>query len=338
MNKTTLHRARINKKDEFYTCYKDIEKEMQYYITHLKDKIVYCNCDNPRYSAFWKYFHINFSKLSLKELRASYLSFSEKNYAYIYRGGNDANIEECERIEINGDGDFQCEACRELLRTSDIIITNPPFSVFREYVALLIQYKKDFIIIGNQNALTYKEIFPLVKNNKIWYGASIHSGDRTFIVPDSYPLEAVGCGITVHGEKFIRVKGVRWFTNVEYKDRYKRLILTCKYDPSKYPFYDNIDAINVDKVSDIPMDYNGIMGVPITFFDKYNPKQFEILGCTANPESNDVKKRKRSDKACRLIKEGRLKGAKCVGGNSNIYIDEDNYVHVIYHRLLIRRK
>lgn len=239
---------------------------------------------------------------------------------------------------LEGNGDFRNQECLDLLDEADIVVTNPPFSLFREYVAVLMEHDKKFLIIGNQNALTYKEVFPLIKANKIWYGASIHSGDRKFNVPDDYPLNASGCGIDDNGKKFIRVKGVRWFTNMDYTARHEKMILWMNYTPEMYPTYDNIDAINVDKTEQIPMDYDGIMGVPITFFDKYNPDQFEILGCTANPESNSVEKRPRSDKALELIKKGRLKGAKCVGGNSNIFIDKDDYVHVLYHRLLIRKK
>jgi hypothetical protein len=181
---------------------------------------------------------------------------------------------------LKGDGDFRSQECVALLKQADIVVTNPPFSLFREYVAQLMEYKKMFLIIGNVNALTYKEIFPLVKENKIWLGESIHSGDRKFVVPDYYPLNAAGCGVDENGCRFIRVKGVRWFTNILTKtsQRLEELTLYKRYMPDDYPKYDNYDAIEVSKVAEIPMDYEGYMGVPITFLDKYNPRQFEIVG------------------------------------------------------------
>ena len=334
-----LHKARNAKSDEFYTQFTDISKELVYYKPHFKDKTVLCNCDDPTWSAFWKYFHLNFSALGLKKLISTHYDKTEPTYKMEYTGGDDDNnIEAGVKTPLEGNGDFRNQECLDILDEADIVVTNPPFSLFREYVSVLVEHEKKFLIIGNQNAVTYKEIFPLIKENKIWYGASIHSGDRKFNVPDNYPLEAAGCGIDEDGKRFIRVKGVRWFTNLDYPARHENLVLYMSYSPEEYPMYDNIDAINVDKTDRIPMDYNGIMGVPITFLDKYNPDQFEILGCTANPESNSVEKRPRSEKALLLIKQGRLKGAKCVGGNSNIIIDADDYVHVLYHRLLIRKK
>ena len=333
-----LHKAKGAKNDEFYTQLTDVSKELMHYKQHFKDKIVFCNCDDPTWSAFWKYFHLNFETLGLKKLISTHYDKTEPTYKMEYEGGDDNNIEVGVKTPLEGNGDFRNQECLDLLDEADIVVTNPPFSLFREYVACLMEHKKKFVIIGNQNAVTYKEIFPLIKENKVWYGASIHSGDRKFNVPDNYPLEAAGCGIDKDGKRFIRVKGVRWFTNLDYPARHENLILWMNYLPEEYPMYDNIDAINVDKTERIPMDYDGIMGVPITFLDKYNPDQFEILGCTANPESNSVEKRPRSEKALLLIKQGRLKGAKCVGGNSNIIIDADDYVHVLYHRLLIRKK
>jgi hypothetical protein len=179
---------------------------------------------------------------------------------------------------LKGNGDFRSDECIELLKQADIVVTNPPFSLFREYVAQLVQYDKKFIIIGNVNSITYKEIFPLIKENRLWLGASIHSGDREFAVPDSYPLNAAGYRVDENGKKYIRVKGVRWFTNLDYPERHEELVLYKRYTPEEYPKYDNYDAINVDKTVEIPYDYDGIMGVPITFIDKYNPEQFEILG------------------------------------------------------------
>ena len=179
---------------------------------------------------------------------------------------------------LKGDGDFRSTECVELLKQADIVITNPPFSLFREYIAQLIKYEKKFIILGNVNALSYKETFTLIKENKVWLGYSIHSGDREFGVPDYYPLNAAGCRIDENGKKYIRVKGVRWFTNIDYSERHEDLVLYKTYNSEEFPKYDNYDAIEVSKTADIPMDFDGVMGVPITFLDKFNPDQFEILG------------------------------------------------------------
>ena len=180
--------------------------------------------------------------------------------------------------ELKGDGDYRSAECLELLKEADIVVTNPPFSKFREYIGTLMEYGKKFIIIGNVNAIAYKEIFPLLKDDQMWIGASIHSGDRAFYVPDDYPMNASGCGIDENGRRFIRVKGVRWYTNLDIKQRHEELILVNRYSVENYPKYENFDAINVDRVVDIPCDYDGIMGVPITFMDKYSPDQFKIIG------------------------------------------------------------
>jgi len=287
-----LSKAKKNKKDEFYTQLTDIEKELKHYKRNFKDKVVFCNCDDPRVSNFFHYFSYNFEKLGLKRLittcyknqNVDLFSQNESEQAvYLeYEGDkNRNNIPDPEEIGIKtlkGDGDFRSEECIELLKQADIVVTNPPFSLFREYVAQLVEYDKKILIIGNLNAITYKEIFKLIKENKLWFGASIHSGDREFGVPDSYPLEAAGYRIDNEGRKFIRVKGVRWFTNLDYKERHEDLILYKKYNAKEYPKYDNYDAINVNKAKEIPMDYDDVMGVPITFMDKYNPDQFEIIG------------------------------------------------------------
>ena len=188
------------------------------------------------------------------------------------------DIEEIGQEFFVGDGDFRSKESIALLKKADIIVTNPPFSLFREYVSQLAAYDKKFLIIGNINAVTYKETFKLIKDNKMWLGASIHSGDREFGVPDDYPLKAAGYRVDGNGKKFIRVKGVRWFTNLDYKERHEDLVLYKKYSPEEYPKYENYDAIEVSRTANIPMDYDGKMGVPITFLDKYNPDQFEILG------------------------------------------------------------
>ena len=316
-----LIKAGRNKKDEFYTQLADIEIEMKHYRKHFKDKVVFCNCDDPYESNFFKYFAMNFNYLGLKKLFATcYMGspligeqFEQISLFDILHSEENApkkfpyKIEITEVVDVNedgavdltdveyllrnknnvltllnGDGDFRSEECIEILKHADIVVTNPPFSLFREYVSQLFQYKKHFIIIGNLNALTYKEIFPLIRDNKMWMGYSIHSGDREFRVPADYPLNAASHRIDEKGNKYIRVKGVRWFTNLDYIERHKDLELWKKYLPKEYPKYDNYDAINVDKTAEIPEDYFGVMGVPITFLDKYNPEQFEILGMAAS--------------------------------------------------------
>ena len=193
--------------------------------------------------------------------------------------GGELDFDNIEVKPLKGDGDFRSEECIELLKQSDIVVTNPPFSLFREYVSQLFEYDKKFLIIGNQNAITYKEFFPLLKDNKVWLGCSIHNGDREFQVPDYYNISK-NYRIDEQGRKFIKVRGPRWFTNLDYRERHEELPLYKKYTPEEYPKYDNYDAIEVSKTKEIPCDYNGVMGVPITFLDKYCPEQFEILGAT----------------------------------------------------------
>jgi hypothetical protein len=269
---------------------------MKHYKNHFKDKVVYCNCDDPRVSNFFHFFSYNFEKLGLKKLITTcYKSqsmdlFSESDSEqaiYLEYDGdkNNNNVPDPEEIgivELKADGDFRSAESIELLKQADIVVTNPPFSLFRDFVSQLDEHDKKFVIIGNVNAITYKETFRLIKENKLWLGASIHSGDREFGVPDDYPLTAASSRIDEDGNKFIRVKGVRWFTNLDYKERHEDLILYKSYTPEEFPTYDNYDAINVNKTKDIPLDFKGVMGVPITFLDKYNPDQFEILGLSAS--------------------------------------------------------
>ncbi|MHB1769499.1 MAG: adenine-specific methyltransferase EcoRI family protein [Minisyncoccota bacterium] len=308
----SLHGAKKAKKDEFYTQLVDIEKELKHYKGQFRGKVVYCNCDDPFESNFFKYFAANFNALGLKKLITTSFVKSpiaggqlplfeveglkpsgKEPFKIEIREVPDAdgdgaiNLDDVKYLlkhdkntatPLHGNGDFRSEECVELLEGADIVVTNPPFSLFREYISQLVEHDKKFLIIGNINAVTYKEVFPLIKENKVWLGASIHSGDREFRVPDNYPLEAAGYRVDAEGNKYIRVKGVRWFTNLDYEERHEDLVLYKKYSPKEYPKYDNYDAINVDKTVDIPMDYKGDIGVPITFLDKYNPDQFEILG------------------------------------------------------------
>lgn len=308
---TALRKASKAKKDEFYTQLVDIEKELKHYKSQFRGKVVYCNCDDPFESNFFKYFAANFNALGLKKLvTTSYVKspiaggqlplfeveglkpsgkepFKIEIREVPDADGNGAiNLDDVKYLlqhdkntatPLRGNGDFRSEECVELLKTADIVVTNPPFSLLRQYIAQLVEYDKKFVIIGNINAVTYREIFPLIKENKMWLGASIHSGDREFRVPDDYPLNAAGYRVDNEGNKYIRVKGVRWFTNLDYEERHERLVLYKKYTKKEYPKYDNYDAIEISKTADIPMDYAGVLGVPITFLDKYSPEQFEIV-------------------------------------------------------------
>lgn len=289
MDNSALTAARAAKKDEFYTQLTDIERELAHYKEHFKGKTVLCNCDDPRVSNFFRYFTLNFEYLGLKRVIATcYKSQSvdlfsthdcEQAVYQIYEGDRDGNnLPDSDEIMVKplkGDGDFRSEECIELLKQADIVVTNPPFSLFREYVAQLIKYDKKFIIVGHQNAITYKEIFPLIKNNKLWLGYGFKGGAAHFY--SKYKDVATAGN---HREGMIRVSGVMWFTNLDTQKRHEDLILYKKYTPEEYPKYDNYDAINVNKTSDIPCDYDGVMGVPITFLDKYSPEQFEIIWTT----------------------------------------------------------
>lgn len=284
----TVGQARNAKKDEFYTQLVDIENELKHYRDHFNGKTILCNCDDPRVSNFFHYFSYNFEKLGLKKLITTCYknqnldlfsqNDSEKAIWLEYFGDKNGNrVPDPEEIGIHylkGDGDFRSQECIELLKEADIVVTNPPFSLFREYVAQLIKYKKKFIIVGHQNAITYKEIFPLIKNNQIWLGYGFKGGAGHFY--SKYEDVATAGD---HREGMIRVSGVNWFTNLEIPKRYEDIILYKTYNPDEYPKYADYDAINVDKTSEIPQDYYGVIGVPITFMDKYNPQQFEIMHC-----------------------------------------------------------
>lgn len=293
-----LHSAKKGKNDEFYTQLEDIGRELNHYKEHFKNKVVYCNCDDPRMSNFFHYFSYNFEKLGLKKLITTCYKnqsrdlFSEnQSEVAIYleyngdkNGDNVPNVEEIGVHELKGDGDFRSQESIELLRQADIVVTNPPFSLFREYVAQLVEYDKKFIIVGHQNAITYKEVFKLIKDNKIWLGYGFSGGAAHFI-NKHYEDYATA---TDRKEGMIRVSGVVWYTNLDIAKRHEDLMLYKQYSPEEYPTYDNYDAINVNKTKDIPMDYDGEIGVPITFLDKYSPNQFEIIGLFAD-------KREKSD-------------------------------------------
>lgn len=275
---TDLHRGKTNKKDEFYTTIEDIEKEMFYHQNCFKDKTVYCNCDDYKTSNFWRFFHVNFSKLGLTKLIAT--CYNENGGVKAeYFGGEDYDCEVCIKSPLVGDGDFRSDECLSILNDSDIIATNPPFSLFRDFMRVLTLNKKLFVIVGNINSVSCKEVFPLIRNGHMRIGDSIHAGDVKFYVPQDYPLNASTCGVDVDGKRFVRVKGVRWFTNIDNNPN-KPIELLEKYQPEKHLKFDNYNAINVDYTKDIPCDYFGVMGVPVTFLDKYCPRQFKIIGHT----------------------------------------------------------
>ncbi len=366
--------AKNAKSDEFYTQYNDIEAEMNAYVEFnpdvFRDKTILLPCDDPEWSNFTKYFAANFEQFGLKKLiSTSYakgagnrqLTFFEmKSPLYDERlhetrgklftlthdtdGSGHIDTDDIEFSGyLEGDGDFRSDEVCKLRDEADIIITNPPFSQFRDFLAWIIDANKQFVIIGNVNAITYKEVFPLIKDNLVWLGYSIHSGDRKFNVPDDYPLVAAGCGIDQDGRKYIRVKGVRWFTNIDHGGRHEKLLLDTfahnlkynkklrkkldLYNEIEYPHYDNYDAIEVPYTECIPSDYDGVMGVPITFIDKYCPEQFEIIWqASGNAYANAPKKILEELKFDPSVKYGGGLGAPVINGNAT------------YARIMIRSK
>jgi len=317
-----LRQARMKKNDEFYTRLEDIENELRHYRKHFKDKVVYCNCDDPRVSNFFKYFSLNFNYLGLKKLIATCYQNQDYNLFSMHKDprgikieyngdvGED-NLPHEEHIEVETleeDGDFRSEECIEFLKEADIVVTNPPFSLFREYIAQLIEYDKSFLIIGNHNAITYKEVFPLIKENKMWLGVSPRS--MSFKLPNGEEKSVNAC----------------WFTNLEHHKRNEELILFRRYNEKDYPKYANFDAIEVNRTSEIPEDYEGYMGVPITFLSHYNPAQFELIG-TSLELATPIKK----------IAE---RGEFMPGGNRFYILDEGGKYKYrrLYDRIVIRNK
>ena len=387
-----LGKAKEAKNDEFYTVYADIEKEMNAYLEYdenvFRDKTVLLPCDDPEWSNFTRYFAQNFEKLGLKKMISTSYAIESKKYKVkdwqptlfeqqapgfdvdkskikvkIFTLDHDTNkngridIEDLEWKYLEGDGDFRSEEIKRLRDEADFIITNPPFSLFREFVAWIMESGKKFAIIGNMNAITYKEIFPLLKKNDVWLGASIHSGDREFGVPKEYPLEAAGWRIDEKGNHFIRVKGVRWFTNIEHGRRHEPLSLmteanNIKFSKHKevkgtgYKKYDNYDAIEVPYTDAIPSDYKDVMGVPISFLDKYCPEQFEILGITktwfggANkvyPEQTQVDKHGKKSRVTKLNDGATIELSEVPDGDT-YYIVNDKMYQQVYARVLIKPK
>lgn len=339
-----LQEAKFNKKDEFYTQLSDIERELKHYKKHFKDKVVYCNCDDPRVSNFFHYFSHNFEKLGLKKLITTcYKSqemdlFSEnkcEEAIYLEYDGdkNENNVPDPAEIgikKLKSDGDFRSKESINLLTQADIVVTNPPFSLFREYVSQLIEYNKKFIIVGHQNAIKYKEIFPLIRDNKLWLGYGFKGGAGHFI-NEHYEDYATA---NDRKEGMIRVSGVHWFTNLEISKRHEDLILYKKYTPEEYPKFENFDAINVDITKDIPIDYDGMIGVPITFMDKYNPDQFEIIGVGIANLGLEIGIEPYKPEHKKYRKEIQKRGAV----NGDLYMMVNGEVTVPYSRIIIKRK
>ena len=282
-----LHNAKRAKNDEFYTRLEDIEKEMCHYREHFRGKVIYCNCDDPKESNFFKFFSLQFEFLGLKKLISTGYKENGHGVACIYEGDKNGNNlsdnSEIRTYELQGNGDFRSEECIEFLKEADVVVTNPPFSLFREVVAQLVEYNKKFLLLGNNNAITYKEIFPLIMSNKMWLG---YSNNKTmeFVLSDSYEK----WDRIENGKKIGKVPAISWFTNLEHDHRNRPLDLTQRYDPRYYPKYDNYDAIECSKVMDIPVDYDGVIGVPITFLDKYCPTQFEIVKFRKGNDDKDL--------------------------------------------------
>ena len=300
MAEGVLNKAKRQKSDEFYTQLSDIEKELKHYKGHFKDKIVFCNCDDPYWSNFFYFFVAKFNDFGLKKLISTHyidnditlfddikpekpysltITKAPKDLLTLERPAMVTHIiaENSGRNYLKGDGDFRSPECITMLQEADIIVTNPPFSLFREYVAQLMEYEKKFLIIGDQNALSYKDVFLFVKENKMWLGVD-NGGTKWFQVPPHYEIQTLSRIKTENGIKYFSKGNIAWFTNLDHKKRHENIILYRKYTPEEFPKYDNYDAIEVSTYKDIPADYDGVMGVPITFLDKYNPDQFEILG------------------------------------------------------------
>lgn len=368
------------KNDEFYTLLTDIEKEMRHYRKHFKGKTVLCNCDDPFESNFFKYFVLNFNRLGLKKLIATCYATSpianqqlslfdvvggdeeQRNKPYkavvtkVYDVTGDGGVDmfdvaelfkthENELVELEGNGDFRSEECLALLDEADIVVTNPPFSLFREYVATLMEHEKKFIIIGNSNAITYKEVFPLIMQDRLWLGVTRSStGSMWFRIMDDFPVKS---GQKVeNGVRYQTIGNSAWFTNLDVKKRHEEMILVKRYSPEEYPRYDNYDAIEVSKIVDIPLDYAGVMGVPITFLGKYNPDQFEIVGITKTWFGGAVKTYEMQTQVSKngttstvsKLNDGPALKVSVPPKDKTYYVVDGEYFIQMYARVLIRNK
>ncbi|HHC74415.1 MAG TPA: adenosine deaminase [Thiothrix sp.] len=317
-----LQRAKKSKSDEFYTQLLDIERELQHYKSHFKDKVVFCNCDDPRMSNFFRYFSLNFRALGLKKIIAACYREQKRDLFNTneYENGfffeyTDAEVEKnkssaIDIVYFNGDGDFRSAESIALLKQADIVVTNPPFSLFREFVAQLVEYNKQFLLIGNINAITYKEIFKLIKENKAWLGVNLGRGISGFIVPEHYELYGTETRIDGEGNRIVSPNNCLWLTNLDTFKRHEDIKLTKRYEGNEidYPKYDNYNGINVNKTQHIPLDYVGVMGVPITFLHKFNPDQFEIIKFRKGDDERDLSVNGKCPYFRILIRNKRIKG------------------------------
>lgn len=347
---SNLVRARVNKQDEFYTQLSDVEDEVKHYRKHFKGKTVYLNCDDPRSSAFFHYFSYNFEKLDLKKLIATCYTTKEDERAVFLEYEGDKNgdlVPNDSEIEVNyleGNGDFRSAEAVELLEQADIVVTNPPFSLFREYVAQLVEYDKKFLIIGSLNAVTYKGVFPLMQQKKMWLGSNY--GKMDFRVPDHYMPRKTGFWIDDDGQKWRGVGPICWFTNLELRKRHEDLILYKEYSSGEYPAYDNFEAIEVSKVADIPKDYSGVMGVPITYLTKHSPDQFEIVGISkawwgmaskTYPTHIQVSPNGKKSNVKTLNRGPAMKVSSPPKGKTYYMVDGEYFMN-LYQRIFIRNK
>ena len=362
-----LNQAMKARQDEFYTQKDDIEAELWHYKKHFNDKVVYCNCDDPcdgpMASEFWKFFVRNFNDWGLKKLIATHYERDEKNFSYKIEAGPDKNGQfkfpgTPKRTPIKSNGDFRSDSCIRLLKQADIVVTNPPFSLFREYVAQLIKYNKKFVIIGPRNAITYKEIFPLISSNKIWLGYGFIHSDAYFRLPEKNAADHAAkyaAGVYNPETGLVHFRNCTWFTNLDITKRHEPIELRGNYyygNEEKYPKYDNYDAIEVSRTDDIPIDYMGVMGVPITFMDKYCPEQFEILGITSGRKEFSEKAWpiKRYENAMQHNPDGSIVNGSKANTRATILLDHtpseiyytadnaDGPMKIMYARILIRRR
>lgn len=289
---TNLHAAKTAKNDEFYTSLGDVEYELKNYKDFFRGKKVLCNCNDDRWSSFFKYFSMNFEHLGLVKLTC--ISYSEDGHGmkYVFEGDVNKNRmvddDEITITELNGHGDFRDDECRALLTEADVVVTNPPFSLFREFIALMMEFNKKFLVIGNSNAITYKEIFPYIKNNELWLGFGFRGGNSYFRIYNEQSHEYAK-GVYNQDTNLVKFRNCFWFTNIEHSKRHLPLDLYKRYNPTEYPKYDNYDAIDCGKTAEIPMDYDGVIGVPITFLDKYCPDQFEIVKFRKGDDEKDLR-------------------------------------------------
>jgi hypothetical protein len=381
MANENLGAAKKGKNDEFYTQYADIEKEMNAYLDYdkdvFRDKTILLPCDDPEWSNFTKYFAQNFERLGLKKLiSTSYAPDSKPKELNLQltlfetqspkfdkakarangkiftltrdtTGDKKINVEDLEWEYLKGNGDFRSAEVSKLRDEADIIITNPPFSLFRDFLQWIVAADKRLVVLGNQNAITYKDVFRLIQGKRLWLGPSISSGDREFRVPDSYPVQAAGWRIDEHGAKYLKIKGIRWFTNLDHGRRHEPLILMSESDNIKfnkklkgnsYQKYDNYDAIEVSFTDAIPSDYPGMMGVPITFLDKYNPDQFDIVGMCENEDLYQLKTRKYTSAECKAAYLAKFKKPGTYDLNASGVLVTDGQYEKVYQRILVRHK